>query len=154
MPEHLLFESPKYHWPTAGNFLYSLQLLLHVLLQQLCPAVVTSAWDHSKHGCFNTLVSVMLTPAEIWHLNSSISQIIIISIQADLSLSQWLSCGLCEKHISSNKQSQTTPHRVVRKRWWAARLRHIWSMPFDLQFDLFWNLGFKQVFALIATGAY
>lgn len=60
---------PKYHWPKAGIFQVSLKPLLLVLLLQLSPAAVTSVWDHSKLGCFNTSVSVMLSPAGSWHID-------------------------------------------------------------------------------------
>lgn len=129
MPKPLLFEFPKYHWPKAGIFRLSLKPLLLVLLLQLFPAAVTSVWDHSRLGCFNTLVSVMLTPAGTWHLNSSISP------DHHHYHPDWprpqpaaLMWTPCYRHTSGSRQSQTTPHGCG-KQWWAAKLSHILSKP-------------------------
>lgn len=121
---------PKYHWPKAGIFQVSLKPLLLVLLLQLSPAAVTSVWDHSKLGCFNTSVSVMLSPAGSWHIDffyqcwsSSLPS------QADLSASQQLSCGLPGRGTPQAADSHTLLPTACGERWRVAKLSHILSKP-------------------------
>lgn len=119
---------PKYHWPKAGIFQVSLKPLLLVLLLQLSPAAVTSVWDHSKLGCFNTSVSVK----SCWILAHRLllsALILLITIQADLSASQQLSCGLPGRGTPQAADSHTLLPTACGERWRVAKLSHILSKP-------------------------